>query len=698
MRKYLLFLTLFCCSVVAMAQVDCQVNTHFQNVKYVQVADNAVSLTWQYTEVQRNTIFNVYRYETNAGVTTPVAVRQILATDPCEYEEKPTAGQTPQKKDPTAQTTYTCDIYGLDLSGSITYSYAVEAQTVDVSSGKTETELVFLQQEGAEFKPVTTQACATSFTYTYGLEWQNPALTNKKSNSVTLNWQPYSNEGRYLYTIFGVEHDKVFNTTSETSATITHLEAGVRHSFVVRAYDEHGTYLATTPAVVYEPAVVVCLTFPEVSSSGNTVTLTILGYGSGFDNQPTSYLLTNGDETVKCSRISGEGEFTFELASIDYTQEFRVETTRKVDGLGEVKAVGLFKLDGGGKLESQYCDIVFDMEVKHITQHTVTLAWENPGFEPTSAVLEYRSIRGERQTIELANPRTNIYELGGLEHSTQYTFLLKLSDKYNNQSKAEVTATTKVGSICGMDYSTSGSTGLGCTAKNGGEFLMPYELEFYTAYHDLAKTDPYVVIRFKPLGTQQINDVKVYATTEKGFITDIVGITTQSMSKGEDGWYHTELDKLGWISFLKTDIKADQNIRFSVSVRHNDGCDGTIYDNTYFTKFVSYKVGVGCQDDAIFTIIKFEKVYDRQSEFTLQTNGRMASIGVFPEEAYHPDKETDSEDEKFDIDKRIFYNSFDDAPSKFTLDISDYKVGTYYMHIHDVYGEAADLKYLWAIY
>jgi hypothetical protein len=443
---------------------------------------------------------------------------------------------------------------------------------------------------------------------------------------------------------------------------------------------------------------VVCLTFPEVSSSKNTVTLTILGYGTGFDNQPASYVLTNGDETVKCSKISGEGKFTFELASIDYTQEFRVETTRKVDGLGEVKAVGLFTLDGGGKLESQYCDIVFDMEVKHITQHTVTLAWENPGFEPTRAVLEYRPIRGERQTIELANPRTNIYELGGLEHSTQYTFLLKLSDQYNNQSKAEVTATTKVGSICGMDYSTSGSTGLGCTAKNGGEFLMPYELEFYTAYHDLAKTDPYVVIRFKPLGTQQINDVKVYATTEKGFITDVVGITTQSMSKGEDGWYHTELDKLGWISFLKTDIKADQNIRFSVSVKHNDGCDGTIYDNTYFTKFVSYKVGVGCQDDAIFTIIKFEKVYDRQSEFTLQTNGRMASIGVFPKEAYHPDKETDSEDEKFDIDKRIFYNSFDDAPSKFTLDISDYKVGTYYMHIHDVYGEAADLKYLWAIY
>lgn len=683
MRKYLLFLTLFCCSVVAMAQVDCQVNTHFQNVKYVQVADNAVSLTWQYAPVKKNTVFNVYRYDTNGGVTTPVAVRRILATDPCEYEENTPAGQTPQKKDPTEETTYTCDMYGLDLSGSITYSYAVEAQTV-LSSGETKTELVFLQQEGAEFKPVTTQACATSFTYTYGLEWQNPALTNQKSNSVTLNWQPYSNEGRYLYTIFGVEHDKVFNTTSETSATITHLEAGVRHSFVVRAYDENGKYVATTPGIYYEPEEVTCVTFESVSASNKNVTLTILGYGNGsFPTEVGAYTLTNGDETVTCSNISREGLFTFTFQSIDYNQEFRLETK-----IGDVKAVGLFELAANGTMTTQYCDIVFDLTVSHITQHTVTLTWSNPGFDPTSAVLEYRSIRGERQTIELANPRTNIYELGGLEHSTQYTFLLKLSDQYTNQAKAEVTATTKVGSICGLEKTTSGSPALGC---GDGEFLMNYDLEFYTAYRDQAKKDPYVVVRFRPLGTQQLNEVKLYATTEKGIISDITGITTQTMSKGEDGWYYTELDKLGWISFLKTDITEDLNIRFSVSVKHNDGCRGTLYNNTYFTKFVSYKVGVGCQDDEIFTIIKFEKLYDRQSEFTLQTNGRMASVGVFTEDGYLGG-------ESFDLSKRVFYNSFDDAPSKFTLDISDYEVGVYYMHIHDVYGEAADLKYLWAIY
>ena len=73
----------------------------------------------------------------------------------------------------------------------------------------------------------------------------------------------------------------------------------------------------------------------------------------------------------------------------------------------------------------------------------------------------------------------------------------------------------------------------------------------------------------------------------------------------------------------------------------------------------------------------------------------MASVGVFPEHGY------DEQTEKFDLDTRIFYNNFDDSPSSFTLDISDpvkYPVGTYYLHIHDVYGEAESLKYLWAIY
>lgn len=679
MKKYLLLLTLFLLSVAAMAQADCQANTDFKNLHYVKTADNAVSLSWQYAPVVRDTEFNVYRYETNAGVTTNMRVRHILATDPCEYDSN-----TQQKKDPTSQTNYTCDIYGLDLTSSIAYSYAIEA-IMKLSTGEIETDYIFFKQEGNSFKAVTTLECATTYTYTYGLSWQEPALTNKKSNSVTLNWQPYSAQGNYLYTVFGVEHDKVFNTTSETSTTITHLEAGVRHEFVVRAYDENGKYVATTPGVYYEPEVVTCVTFQSASALNKNVTLTILGYGNGsFPTEAGAYTLTNGDESVTCSSISREGLFTFTFKSIDYSQEFKLETKK-----GDVKAVGLFELDTNGAMITQYCDIVFDLTVSHITQHTVTLTWANPGFDPTSAVLQYKTIRGEIKTIELANPKATVYELGGLEHSTQYTFVLKLSDKYNNQAKAEVTATTKVGSICGLEKTTNGSTALGC---GNGTFLMPYDLEFYTAYHDQAKKDPYVVVRFRPLGAQQLNEVKLYATTEKGVISDITGITTQTMSKGEDGWYYTELDKLGWISFLKTDITDDLNIRFAVSVKHNDGCSGKILmNNTYITKFVSYKVGVGCQDDEIFTIIKFEKVYDRQSQFTMQTNGRMASVGVFTEDGYLGG-------ESFDLSKRVFYNSFDDAPSKFTLDISDYEVGVYYMHIHDVYGEAADLKYLWAIY
>ena len=73
----------------------------------------------------------------------------------------------------------------------------------------------------------------------------------------------------------------------------------------------------------------------------------------------------------------------------------------------------------------------------------------------------------------------------------------------------------------------------------------------------------------------------------------------------------------------------------------------------------------------------------------------VASVGVFPEHGYN------EANDSFDLNTRVFYNSFDDAPSSFTLDISDpqkYPVGKYYVHIHDVYGEAEGLKYLWAIY
>ena len=663
------------------AQAACDVNANFTNVKYEKTADNVISLSWQYTPVVSTDVFHIHRYDIVNDEVEEQHLRTINATDPCEYKDESQWAdpEKPEKKDPTASTLYTSSIYGMDLEGKIKYVFAIDVESKK-STGGTETTRIYIQYDGQTTKAVTSFECATRFTYTYGLSWQDPALTNEKSQSVTLNWEPYASAGNYLYTVFGVKHNKVFETTSGTSATVAHLESGVEHEFQVRAYDENGKYIATTSIISYLPEPVHCLTFPDASASGNTVTLTILGYGNeGFSSECDAYTLINDDESVKCNSITN-GQFKFDFKSINKDKEFKLETKK-----GDVKAVGIFELNPDGTLKTQYCDIVFDLKVAHVTQHTVKLEWDNPGFEPTGAQLSYRSIRGEIETIEIANPKAYVYELGGLEHSTQYTFVLKLFDRYN-QAKAEVTATTKVGSICGLESTTSGSPALGC---GDGTFLMPYDLEFYTAYSDQAKTKPYVVIRFRPLGTEQINEVKLYATTEEGVITDVLGITTQSMSKGEDGWYETKLEKYGLIS--KKNITEGLNIRFSVSVKHNKGCNKLLYNNTYFTKFVSYKVGVGCQDDAIFSIIKFEKVYDKQSQFTLRTNGRMASVGVFTEDGYLGNN-------NFDLNKRIFYNNFDDAPSEFTLDISDYKVGTYYMHIHDVYGEAGDLKYLWAIY
>lgn len=693
MRKLILFLTLIFCSMCFVAQAACEVNETFTDVKYEQTADNVIALSWQYTPVVSTDVFHVHRYDIVNGEVEERHLRSINATDPCEYKKYPEGEEPkiPEKQDPTSATVYSASIYGMDLEGNVGYMFAIEVESKK-STGGTETTRIYIQYDGQTTKAVTSPECATTFAYTYGLNWQDVPLTNKKSQSVTLNWKPYDGEGEYLYTVFGVKHNKVFATTSETSETITHLESGIdpetgeaiSHEFQVRAYDENGKYIATTSKISYTPEPVLCLTFPDASASGNTVTLTILGYDNGsFSSEAGAYKLTNGVETVTCSNISREGFFTFTFQSIDYNQEFRLETKK-----GDVKAVGIFELNDDGTLKTQYCDIVFELQVTHITQHTVKLEWDNPGFKVENAELQYRSIRGSTETIKLANPEACVYELGGLEHSTQYTFLLKLSDQYN-QAKADVTATTKVGSICGLENTQNGSPALGC---GDGIFLMPYDLEFYTAYSDQAKTKPYVVIRFRPLGTEQINDVKLYATTEEGVITDLFGITTQSMSKGEDGWYETKLEKYGLIS--KKNITEGLNIRFSVSVKHNKGCNILLYNNTYFTKFVSYKVGVGCQDDAIFSIIEFEKVYEKQSQFTLQTNGRMAAVGVFTEDGYLGG-------ESFDLNKRVFYNNFDDAPSSFTLDISDpvkFPVGKYYLHIHDVYGEASELKYLWAIY
>lgn len=677
MRKLLLCFSLLLCTLFAVAQN----NTNGLVWEMTQPADNTVTLSWQYAPADVNTNFQIYRTDVVSGVeSTPLLLREVKAAKVIGHEpdaegnEVPIMGVLPDS-------TWVASIYGLDLTGTTGYKFAIKVLS---NTEEKFTVPVYLAGDDAN----------TAHYFTYGLTWQEPMFTNEKSSSVTLNWKEHpEDDGTFVYTVYGIVHNVVLGTTTENSYLLTNLEPEVEHIFMVRAYKD-GKYIATTPnSIAYTTKRVDCITFTSASAKNNTVTLSILGYGvdgSPFSTDKSAYDLVHNGDRVTCRSIDQNEVLTFTFDKVDVNQEFQL-ITKKIEGEKKVDAIGLFTLNTTGTaIENQTCDIVYDLKVTHVTQHTVTFTWTDPGFEADKAILEYTPNGGETKSIEVPNPKVYTYSLGGLEHSTDYTFVLKLSDDYKNQAKATVKATTKVGSICGMDSIQSGSTSLGC---GNGEFLMPYNLEFYTAYRDNAKKDPYVVIRFKPDGTQQINDVKIYATTERGNIADLANLTSKSMKLGADGWYSCELDEYGLL-WWKSAITNDMNIRFAVSVKHNNGCRGKLLgldNNTYITKFASYKVSTGCQDDEIFSVIKFTKTYEAQSQLTLQTNGRVASLGVFTKEGYISDT-------KFDLNERVFYNSFDDAPSKFTLDISDYGVGTYYMHIHDVYGEAGALKYLWAIY
>lgn len=678
MRKFLLCFSLLLCTLFAVAQI----NTNGLVWEMTQPADNTVTLSWKYASADVNTIFQIYRTDVvGEDESTPLLLREVKAAKVIGHEpdaegnEVPIMGVLPDS-------TWVASIYGLDLTETTGYKFAIKVLS---NAEEKFTVPVYLAGDDAD----------TAHKFTYGLSWPDDesVFTNEKSSSVTLNWNEHpEDDGTFVYMVYGIEHNVVLGSTTENSYLLTNLEPEVAHIFMVRAYKD-GKYMASTPSSIpYTPKRVDCITFTSASAKNNTVTLSILGYdgdGDPFSTEPGAYELVHNGISKPCESID-RGVLTFTFNPIDFTKEFKL-VTKKIEGEKKVDAIGLFTLNTTGTaIEIQTCDIVYDLKVTHVTQHTVTFTWTDPGFEADKAILEYTPNGGETKSIEVPNPKVYTYSLGGLEHSTDYTFVLKLSDDYKNQAKATVRATTKVGSICGMDSIQSGSTSLGC---GDGEFLMPYNLEFYTAYRDDAKNDPYVVLRFKPDGTQQINDVKIYATTERGTIADLANLTSKSMTLGADGWYSCELDEYGLL-WWKSDITNNMNIRFAVSVKHNNGCRGKLWgldNNTYITKFASYKVSTGCQDDEIFSVIKFTKTYEAQSQLTLQTNGRVASLGVFTEAGYISDTE-------FDLNERVFYNSFDDAPSKFTLDISDYKVGTYYMHIHDVYGEAGALKYLWAIY
>lgn len=684
MRKYLLFLTLFWCFLAAVAQQNA---TNLFDVTLTRPADDLVHLDWTYKDVEENTVFLVTKYVITQSGTEVIPTVEVHVSNIVLPE-----GQTLNPS-----TLFSINLYGLDLTGETSYKFALAATTPKGSS--TQEHVVYISDKG----DVATLDKATEYTCAYGLT--TPVKSNEKSSSVTLDWNVSCTYCDYdgepdVYTIFDAANHQTIGSTTNKTYTVTNLTPGKEYRFFVRAY-KGSTLVSTSPTVSYIPVPVDCITFKSASKVDNkNVRLTILGYGESLYTSTCVYTLFNGNiEGVQKSNVDGEYTFIFN-SNIDLSQPFKLVTAQNAAGR---RAVGVFELDSesnGSKIKTQYCDIEFDMHATDITQHTATIEWTDPGFTATSATLEIINLDNSSepiQSINIPNPLVRIYAFGNLEHSTNYRVVLRLTDGYN-QAKKEIEIKTKVGSICELVDIEDGST-VGC----GGEtFIAPYDVEFYTQYDNTTKK-PYVTVRFKLESDFGIEKVRLMYTTDRNWWQSLINLKTIDMIKEADGWYSCNLTSLGgtWISGEK-ELNDGDGMYFAVLVTPTSRCSFISSLNFYATKSVAYKVGVGCQDDAIFTIVEFEKVYDRQTQFTLQTNGRMASIGVFPEEAYHPDKETDSEDEKFDIEKRIFYNSFDDAPSSFTLDISDpvkYPAGKkYYLHIHDVYGEAADLKYLWAIY
>lgn len=671
MRKLLLLLSLLSCSLGVFAQeIVYEKTTDGVNWNMTQVADNIVLIQWEY-EVPENeydyVTYKIYRIEYTGqdyATRTEVLVRDMPAKE--TY-----ADQSVVLKE------FETRLVDLDLTGSKLYQFRLDVEN------KGETIKVPMYMEGG--------SVYTKYSFTYGLEWAATPTTNEKSSSVTLHWQKHpDDDGTFVYSVFGKDHNVSLATTKETSVTITNLELGTHH-FVVRALDAYGNYLATTKPLEYIAEQVDCVTFPSVSATNNTIILTISGYDNDgpFSTDKDDYTLTNGDETKVCNGISWNSgkstyEFTFNFNSLDFTKEFKLETT-KTNG---VKAIGLFRLDADGSLLEQYCDIVFELNVTHITQQTATIEWGDPGFVATNAYLTVKKKSGEiiAENKEI-NPKIFIHSMDGLEPGVDYVFELKLTDGYN-QSKATAEAKTKVASICEVYNTNAGSTVAGC---GSGTFLVDYDLEFYTEYEN---GNPYIIVRFKPLSSEQINAVDLFYTSDRGWLSFLNSLKTVPMTlNAMTGWYECRLDKFDQI--LGSDVKLTDgaSVYFTVRVKPNKSCYW-LY-NYYHTKAVSYKVGTGCQDDEAFAVLVFEKLYPDQSQFTLETNGRIASVGVFPEHGYN------EANDSFDLNTRVFYNSFDDAPSSFTLDISDpekYPVGKYYVHIHDVYGEAEGLKYLWAIY
>ena len=673
MRKLLLFITLILCSLGAVAQEIVYKNTtDGVNWNMTQVADNIVLIQWEYEvpEIEYDYVtYKIYRIEYTGqdyATRTEVLVRDMKAKE--TYNDQSIVLKEFETR-----------LVDLDLTGDTHYQFRL-----DVTNKDKKIEVPMYMEGGSVY---------IKYSFTYGLKWAVTPTTNEKSSSVTLHWQKHpKDDGTFVYAVFGKDHNVSLATTKETSVTITNLELGTHH-FVVRALDANGNYLATTEPLEYIAKQVDCVTFPSVSATNNTITLTILGYGNDgpFSKNINDYTLISTDGEKVSHKQNNNGNFSFTFSSLDLSKgenEFKLVTTKT----GDVDAIGLFKLKADGSLLEQYCDIVFELNVTHITQQTATIEWGDPGFVATNAYLTVKKRKANGETEIVANnkeinPKIFIYSMDGLEAGVDYVFELKLTDGYN-QSKATAEAKTKVASICEVYNTNAGSTVAGC---GGGTFLVDYDLEFYTEYEN---GKPYIIVRFKPLNSEQINAVDLFYTSDRGWASFLNSLKTVSMKlNAMTGWYECRLDKFE--KFIGNDVALEDgaSVYFTVRVKPNKSCNW-LY-NYYHTKAVSYKVGTGCQDDEAFAVLVFEKLYPDQSQFTLKTNGRIASVGVFPEHGYN------EANDSFDLNTRVFYNSFDDAPSSFTLDISDplkYPVGKYYVHIHDVYGEAEGLKYLWAIY
>ncbi len=704
MRKILLLLSLFLCSLMAVAQTDFKIDVKKQRT------DDMMEFTFHYNGVNKNTTFEVFKYENGAKPENPSIKFTTLERLPDGVEAEDfykmedgkfvhdDAGRLICVYEFTGDESYSCYLDGLDLTGNTYYQIAIKATTKDNNDNE-KVEMIFIREKNGPFTgnatAVSDQNDATKYSFTYGLPG-TPVLSDGKSTSVKLSWNsnclfPEPGTKPDFYTIYGhkIENGETthFNvaTTTETEYLITHLIPSVEYEFFVRAYKD-GAYLSASPySDPYTPVRTECLTFTDINvlQDKKTISLKILEFSDGFNDNKDFYELSNGAQPVKCSTIdTREGKLTFKFDNaIDYTKEFRLETKIKKQDEGEVKAVGVFELDNEGKLSTQHCDIEIGLNVIKTTQYVVELSWDNPGFDVKIAKLEVINLdNSDSKIITLDNPSVTEYSVGNLEHSTNYKFVLTLEDEGSyNTTRDEVTTKTKVGSICEIEGTTSASA-IGCGDRG---FLAPYDVEFYTEYID---DKPRMTVRFRLDSDDEINSVSLfYGPNPSNILEFIFTIKSIGMSKGADGWYTCTFDKLG-----NTAMKDGAKMYFAVMLTPAKRCNWLA--NFYLTKSVAYQIGTGCQDEEVYKIIEFEKTYDAQSQLTLQTAGSMASVGVFPESAYN---KTTGE---FDLKQRLYYNNFDDAPSKFTLDISNYAVGKYYMHIHDVYGEADGLKYLWAIY